>query len=153
LYLVEIVIENLTRADFVCAYEIERISDHHRRSSASPTPTMSVHGPSANNHLKLVLYGLSREGCDRAYEFLRHDIRVSSIMLDKDDKRCLASDSWHTYVRDLYANPNGFRRRRVLLQVKQNQLTFVGFGHDVDAMRKQIYDYFVENAISFYESD
>ena len=40
-----------------------------------------------------------------------------------------------------------------LLQVKQNQLTLVGFGQDVDAMRKQIYDYFVENAISFYESD
>ncbi|CAF1081333.1 unnamed protein product [Adineta steineri] len=151
---VEIVVDNLTRADFVCAYEIERTADHHRRSSASPTPTMNGHGLLANNnHLKLVLYGLSREGCDRVYEFLRQDIRVSSIMLDKDDKRCLASDSWHSYVRDLYANPNGFRRRRVLLQVKQNQLTFVGFGQDVDAMRKQIYDYFVENAISFYESD
>ena len=74
-------------------------------------------------------------------------------MLDKDDKRVLASDSWHAYVRDLYSNPGGFRRRRVLLQVKQNQLTLVGFEPDVQAMRKQIYDYFVENAISFYESD
>ena len=74
-------------------------------------------------------------------------------MLDKDDRRVLASDSWHAYVRDLYSNPGGFRRRRVLLQIKQNQLTLVGFEHDVDAMRRQIYDYFVENAISFYESD
>jgi hypothetical protein len=151
---VEIVIDNLARADYVCAYEIERITDHHRRSSASPILSMNNNSQSSNNsHHKLVLYGLSREGCDRVYDFLRHDIRVSSIMLDKDDKRCLASDAWHAYVRDLYSNPGGFRRRRVLLQVKQNQLTFVGFGQDVDAMRKQIYDYFVENAISFYESD
>jgi hypothetical protein len=152
--LVEIVIGNLSHADHVCAYEIERITDHHRRSSASPIPTTNNHGQSSNpSHHKLVLYGLSREDCDQVYDFLRQDIRVSSIMLDKDDKRCLASDAWHAYVRDLYSNPGGFRRRRVLLQVKQNQLTFVGFGHDVDAMRKQIYDYFVENAISFYESD
>jgi hypothetical protein len=152
--IVEIVIDNLARADHVCAYEIERISDHHRRSSTSPITTMNNHGQVINpNHHKLVLYGLTRENCDRVYDFLRHDIRVSSIMLDKDDKRCLASDAWHSYIRDLYSNPGGFRRRRVLLQVKQNQLTFVGFGHDVDAMRKQIYDYFVENAISFYESD
>ncbi|CAF2510978.1 unnamed protein product [Rotaria sp. Silwood2] len=151
---VEIVIENLTRADYVCAYEIERVTDHHRRSSTSPIPNMNSQGQSTNNnHHKLVLYGLTRENCDRVYDFLRHDIRVCSIMLDKDDKRCLASDSWHAYVRDLYSNPGGFRRRRVLLQVKQNQLTLVGFDQDVDAMRKQIYDYFVENAISFYESD
>ena len=74
-------------------------------------------------------------------------------MLDKDDKRCLASESWYAYVRDLYSTPGSFRRRRVLLQVKQNQLTLVGFRQDVDAMRKRIYDYFGENAISFYESD
>lgn len=76
-------------------------------------------------------------------------------MLDKDDRRCLASESWNDYVRDLYSdNGNGsFRRRRVLLQVKQNQLTLVGFEKDVVAMRKRIEDYFVENAISFYESD
>ncbi|CAF0945727.1 unnamed protein product [Rotaria sp. Silwood1] len=151
---VEIVIENLIRAEYVCAYEIERITDHHRRSSTSPTSNMNSQGQSTNNfHHKLALYGLKRENCDRVYDFLRHDIRVCSIMLDKDDKRCLASDSWHAYVRDLYSNPGGFRRRRVLLQVKQNQLTLVGFEQDVDAMRKQIYDYFVENAISFYESD
>jgi hypothetical protein len=106
-----------------------------------------------NTHHKLVLYGLTRDGCDRVYDILRHDIRVRSIMLDKDDKRCLASESWHAYVRELYSNPGGFRRRRVLLQVKQNQLTLVGFGQDVDAMRRRISDYFVENAISFYESD
>ena len=113
---------------------------------------MSSQGPTINQH-KLVLYGLTRETCDRVHESLRHDIRVRSIMLDKDDRRVLASDSWHAYVRDLYSNPGGFRRRRVLLQIKQNQLTLVGFEHDVDAMRRQIYDYFVENAISFYESD
>jgi hypothetical protein len=107
----------------------------------------------SNSHHKLVLYGLTRDSCDRVYDLLRHDISVSSIMLDKDDKRCLASDSWHAYIRDLYSTPGGFRRRRVLLQVKQNQLTLVGFGQDVDAMRRRIYDYFGENAISFYESD
>jgi hypothetical protein len=154
LIVVEIVISNLAHANHTCSYEIERITDHHRRSSASPIPTMGNYGQSSNNsHHKLVLYGLTRETCDRVYDFLRNDIRVSSIMLDKDDKRCLASDVWHAYVRDLYSNPVGFRRRRVLLQVKQNQLTFVGFGQDVNAMRKQIYDYFVENAISFYESE
>ena len=149
--LVEIVIDNLTRADYACSYEIERITDHHRhrRNSASPTPSSS----SSSSHHKLLLYGLARENCDRVYEFLRQDIRVSSIMLDKDDKRCLAGDAWHGYVRDLYSHLGGFRRRRVLLQVKQNQLTLVGFGQDVDAMRKRIHDYFVENAISFYESD
>ena len=115
---------------------------------------MNSHSNSGNtNHHKLVLFSLNRETCDRVHDYLRHDIRVSSIMLDKDDKRVLASDSWHAYVRDLYSNPTGFRRRRVLLQVKQNQLTLVGFEQDVQAMRKQIYDYFVENAISFYESD
>ena len=159
-HLVEVIIGNLVRTDQVCAYEIERISNSHRRSSASPTP----HGANAssnanslsttsNSHHKLVLYSLTRDVCDRVYDLLRHDIVVSSIMLDKDDKRCLASDSWHGHVRDLYSISGGFRRRRVLLQVKQNQLTLVGFGQDVDAMRKQIYDYFVENAISFYESD
>ena len=147
-------IGNLTRADHVCAYEIERISDHHRRSSISPNANNNGYQTSANtSHHKLVLFGVKRESCDRVHEFLRRDIRVSSIMLDKDDKRVLASDSWHAYVRDLYSNPGGFRRRRVLLQVKQNQLTLVGFEPDVQAMRKQIYDYFVENAISFYESD
>ncbi|CAF1459199.1 unnamed protein product [Rotaria magnacalcarata] len=151
---VEIVVENLARADHVCAYEIERVTDHHRRSSTSPVSSSNNRGsPTTSSHHKLVIYGLSRENCDRAHDFLRHDIRVSSIMLDKDDKRCLASDSWHAYVRDLYSNPGGFRRRRVLLQVKQNQLTLVGFDQDVDSMRKQIYNYFVENAISFYESD
>ena len=150
--IVELVISNLTRADYICSYEIERISDHHRRSSASPTSGMNSHGGGSSHH-KLVLYSLTRETCDRVHDFLRHDIRVSSIMLDKDDKRVLASESWHIYVRDLYSNPGGFRRRRVLLQVKQNQLTLVGFEQDVHAMRKQIYDYFVENAISFYESD
>jgi len=154
LILVEIVIGNLTHAEHVCSYEIERITDHRRRSSASPIPSTNNYGQTSNtSHHKLVLYGLSRENCDRVYDFLRHDIRVSSIMLDKDDKRCLASDAWHGYIRDLYSKPGGFRRRRVLLQVKQNQLTFVGFGQDVDEMRRQIYDYFVENAISFYESD
>jgi hypothetical protein len=116
---------------------------------------LTNHSSSAavNTHHKLVLYGLTRDGCDRVYDILRHDICVRSIMLDKDDKRCLASESWHAYVRELYSNPGGFRRRRVLLQVKQNQLTLVGFGQDVDAMRRRISDYFVENAISFYESD
>ena len=108
---------------------------------------------SSNSYHKLVLYSLTRENCDHVYDFLRHDIIVSSIMLDKDDKRCLASDSWHGYIRDLYSTSGGFRRRRVLLQVKQNQLTLVGFRQDVDAMRRRIYDYFGENAISFYESD
>jgi hypothetical protein len=108
---------------------------------------------STNSHHKLVLYGLTRDVCDRVFDLLCHDINVSSIMLDKDDKRCLASDGWHAYIRDLYSTPGGFRRRRVLLQVKQNQLTLVGFAQDVDAMRRRIYDYFGENAISFYESD
>lgn len=75
-------------------------------------------------------------------------------MLDKDDRRCFNEDSWHSYLRNLYSNTGaGFRRRRVLLQVKQNQLIFVGFQQDVNDMRKHIYDYFMENAISFYESD
>lgn len=150
----EIVVGNLSRSDYICSYEIERISDHHRRSSASPTSTINSHSSSTgNSHHKIVLYALSRDTCDRVHDYLRRDIRVSSIMLDKDDKRALASDLWHAYVRDLYSSPSGFRRRRVLLQVKQNQLTLVGFDQDVHAMRKQIYDYFVENAISFYESD
>lgn len=74
-------------------------------------------------------------------------------MLDKENKRCLTSNSWLAYVRDLYSNAGGFRRRRALLQVKQNHLKLVGFKHDVDSMRKRIYNYFVENGISFYESD
>ncbi|CAF1019069.1 unnamed protein product [Adineta steineri] len=158
---VGVIIAYLTNTDHVCAYEIERISNNHRRSAVSPTPnvnslgTVPNHASSAaiNTHHKLVLYGLTRDGCDRVFDILRHDIRVRSIMLDKDDRRCLASESWHAYVRELYSNPGGFRRRRVLLQVKQNQLTLVGFGQDVDAMRRRISDYFVENAISFYESD
>ena len=153
-HLVEVIIGNLVRTEQVCAYEIERISNSHRRSSASPTPHGSNASSNANsvptssNHHKLVLYSLTRDICDRVYDLLRQDIVVSSIMLDKDDKRCLASDSWHGHVRDLYSISGGFRRRRVLLQVKQNQLTLVGFAQDVDAMRKQIYDYFVENARS-----
>lgn len=164
-YVVELIIGSLIRADHVCAYEIERTNtnSHHRRGSTSPTPNpnslstvsnpISSSSSSNNSHHKLVLYGLTRDGCDRVYEFLRHEISVSSIMLDKDDKRCLASDSWHAYIRDLYSASGGFRRRRVLLQVKQNQLTLVGFEQDVDSMRRRIYDYFGENAISFYESD
>ena len=163
--LVELIIGNLTRSDHDCAYEIERINNnnnnnhHHRRSSASPTynmnsiNTVSNHNSSSSYYHKLVLYSLTRENCDDVYDILRHDILVSSIMLDKDDKRCLASESWHSYIRDLYSQTGGFRRRRVLLQVKQNQLTLVGFRQDVDAMRRRIYDYFGENAISFYESD
>ena len=164
--LVELIIASLIRADHVCAYEIERISGnphHHHRSSTPPTHNpnslntlsnpISSSSSSNNSHHKLVLYGLTRESCDRVYEFLLRETSVSSIMLDKDDKRCLASDAWHGYIRELYSSSGGFRRRRVLLQVKQNQLTLVGFEQDVDAMRRRIYDYFGENAISFYESD
>ncbi|CAF0804650.1 unnamed protein product [Rotaria sp. Silwood1] len=152
---VELIIGNLMHTDHVCAYEIERSNNNHRRNSASPPRSINSLDTSSitSGHNKLVLYGLTRESCDRVYDILRHDVRVSSIMLDKDDKRCLASESWHAYVRDLYSNSGGFRRRRVLLQVKQNHLKLVGFKQDVDTMRRRIYDYFVENSISFYESD
>lgn len=150
--------------DHVCAYEIERPNNDHRRGSRSPisdknglTTSVNSDAPTAahgQRHHKLVLYSLTRDHCDRAYEMLRHDIRASSIMLDKDDQRCLTSDSWHAFVRDLYSSSGGgFRRRRVLLQVKQNQLTFVGFEQDMNGMRKRVNEYFVEKAISFYESD
>jgi hypothetical protein len=165
-FLVEVIIGNLARMDHVCAYEIERISHSQRQNSLSPTSqqhpqlSTSINSNSLSstsiNHSqhKLVLYSLTRDQCDRVYDLLRHDIHVSSIKFDKDDRRCLTNDSWHAYVRRLYAGEgDGFRRRRVLLNVKQNQLTLVGFEHDVNAMRKRIYDYFVENAISFYESD
>ncbi|CAF1114633.1 unnamed protein product [Rotaria sordida] len=152
---VELIIENLMHRDYVCAYEIERTSHNHRRDSLSPTRNISSLDTTSitNGHHKIVLYGLTRESCDRVYDILRHDVRVSSIMLDKDDKRCLTNESWHAYVRDLYSSSSGFRRRRVLLQVKQNHLKLVGFKQDVDTMRRRIYDYFVENSISFYESD
>lgn len=148
----EIIIANLARLDYVCAYEIERTSGTSiRRGSISPTSLSSTNSHSQH---RLILYSLTREQCDRVFDYLSHEIHVSTIMLDKDDRRCLASDSWQDYARDLYADGGGaFRRRRVLLQVKQNQLTLVGFEQDVVGMRKRIEDYFVENAISFYESD
>ena len=162
--LVEVVIGNLARMDHICAYEVERITNNHRRDCPSPISDKSGLTTSVNAEVslasygqryhKLVLYSLTREHCDRVYDILSNDIRVSSIMLDKDDQRCLTSNSWQSLVRDLYSSSGGgFRRRRVLLQVKQNQLTFVGFEQDVHAMRKHINDYFVENSISFYESD
>ncbi|CAF3119067.1 unnamed protein product [Rotaria sp. Silwood2] len=152
---VELIIGNLMHTDHVCAFEIERTGNSHRRHSVSPPQSINSLDSSSitTAHNKLILYGLTRESCDRVYDILRHDVRVSSIMLDKDDKRCLASESWHTYVRNLYSSSGGFRRRRVLLQVKQNHLKLVGFRQDVDTMRRRIYDYFVENSISFYESD
>ncbi|CAF1313456.1 unnamed protein product [Rotaria magnacalcarata] len=154
---VELIIGNLVVADHVCAYEVERISNNYRRSSTSPTRNLhtvdTLSSNSGNYHHKLILYSLTRDTCDQVYDLIRHDVHVSSIMLDKDDKRCLAGDSWNGHVRDLYSSSGGFRRRRVLLQVKQNHLKLVGFKHDVDNMRKRINDYFVENSISYYESD
>ena len=150
--------------EHVCAYEIERNPSHHRKDSPSPTFSSRIHSStSANSHAsstnnsahhKLIIYSLTRDYCDRIYDLLRQDVRVSSMMLDKDDRRCLTDESWNAYVRDLYSTSGGgFRRRRVLLQVRQNQLTFVGFEQDVNSMRKHVHDYFMENAISFYESD
>ncbi|CAF1583929.1 unnamed protein product [Didymodactylos carnosus] len=135
---VDLIIDNLSKSDHVCSYEIER--------GGSSQTGIGISSPS-----KLILYSLTKDQCDQVYNRLRDDICVRQIMLDKDDKRFLSNEHWMKYIKELYTKE--FRRRKVLLQVKQNSVTLVGFIHDVKEMRKKIYDYFRENNISFYESD